>query len=143
MTIQHPLPAGTMILSYTGERDCNGFSGENALGVIVGYQGEYKLQGHTYDVLFPLVEKDEDAEEDDATTVWVVIDQGDSIDDEAQYKIIPKPDAAAALAKLLDDVLGGTDFGCPVESEDHPFHESVKDARTALVYADLMAKLGK
>lgn len=36
-----------------------------------------------------------------------------------------------ALGLVVSDMLAATDFGMPVEHEDHPFHESVKEARAA------------
>lgn len=43
---------------------------------------------------------------------------------------------ANALDRVLDDMLGATDFGMPVEDPDHPFHDSVKEARAALTDFD-------
>jgi hypothetical protein len=39
---------------------------------------------------------------------------------------------ADAAESLVDDVLNATDYGMPVEDEDHPFHSSVADVRSAV-----------
>ena len=79
--IKHPLEIGTQLLSVNGELDCDENDRERATGplatgtVISADWSEH--QGWTYGVTCP-------------NGTWVFIDQLDSVDDVALYRVVQK-----------------------------------------------------